>query len=171
MSEAIEFKLSRDKADFFPATLAMMLRTRVGLIVLLAFISVLATAYICILFRDSASVGLIGVATFVGMVLYCALAWLGVCYFAARRGWSAPGALSETRYVFSDAGIAGESADIQSNTKWDYWKWVFTTSRFLIIISASGQWMFFPKRTFGTMTLAELEQLARAKLSRRTKAS
>lgn len=168
MSEtpAIEFALTRSKADFFPATLAMMRRTRVPVMVLLVFIVVLATLYMGQLFRGSPAQAWVAMATTLGVGLYSVAVWLLVCYFVARRGWSAPGALNETRYVFSDAGVWGEAQNIESKTGWEHWKSAFTTPHFLIIASHTGQWMFFPRSALGLETFSRLEALTRAKLER-----
>jgi amino acid transporter len=165
MSGPLEFRLSRDKADFFPATLEMMRRTRVPVIALLIFIVILASLYMGLTFRHSPMQGWIAMGTFIGVALYSAAIWLLVCYFVARRGYSAPGALEPTHYIFSEDGIWGEAGNIKSETRWDFWKSVFSTARFMIIASHGGQWIFFPRRALDGETFARLEALAHAKLS------
>jgi Na+/H+ antiporter NhaA len=80
MSEPIEFRLAREKKEFFPATLEMMRRTRMPVIALLVFIVILASLYMALTFRDHPGQGWIALVTFIGVSVYAAAVWMLTCY-------------------------------------------------------------------------------------------
>lgn len=162
MSEAVEFRVVRTKADYVGAVALHALRSPWTLRQLLA--SPIIVAIVPFIFAAdeplNARVVLSVTFFFVGFFLLI-VALLPCYYWAARSGWRSPGALEPIDYSFDAAGMRVRSAAGSGEIAWISFSGAFEDAKLLLLRQHPGMLQIIPKRDVQPEMLARLRQLAR----------
>lgn len=160
MSADLSFTVTRTKADYFWAVAFNALRSPI-IPIFFAFALLLALAPAALeRDLDISDFAIVGVA-YGGMVIFYYVALVVAVWMAARKNWSAPGALEPLSYTFTSEGINTSYAMGTGQTAWPLWKSAFETNELLLIRHTLGLLHIVPKRGLDSSALVSLRALLR----------
>lgn len=166
--QRVEITIQRTRADYFWGLLFEALNGRMLWLAIL--IPPAAEAMLALRSTEGADAALRvqEVLTRSGVTLIGVLAFVAVLYLIiAAICWRAPGYLGPISYVFSSAGVRGQTQVTTTETAWAAYRGAFETRSLLILRQGAGIVQIIPKRTLSSQTINAVRRMLREHLGRR----
>ena len=149
MSEAVEFRVVRTKADYVGAVALHALRSPWTLRQFLASPIIVAIVPFIFAADEPLKARMILSATFFAAGLSLLIVALLPCYYwAARSGWRSPGALQPIDYAFNDEGMRVRSAVGSGEIGWISFSGAFEDTKLSCFGSIRACCKSFPSAMF-----------------------
>lgn len=162
MSE-ISFEATRTRADVLKALIANTLRSPGTLAWFIGgSVFVAGIAFAVNDEQPMATRFFVFAAALVAMLAFYSLLLLVCLFFAARKSWTAPGALESIKFNLSAAGLSAATTTAQGQSGWDNWKAAFETKSLIVIRHHLGLLQIIPKRNLDLATMGEIRETLRA---------
>jgi hypothetical protein len=162
VSEAVEFRVVRTKADYVRAVALHAMLSPWTLRQFLASPIIVAILPFVFAADEPLDARIILSVTFFFVALLLLIIALAPCYYwAARSGWRSPGALQPIDYSFDAAGMRVKSAAGSGEIAWISFNGAFEDARLFLFRQHPGMLQIIPKRDVQPEMLVRLRVLAR----------